>query len=105
MTGAVCYCLYFLNVVLVLDTELTVIYVTARTTDSQQDARNDLYQARQRTDQSLASLITWPAADYPDVSASNMFRSPHLFAAILGGHRDAARVGVYFWDEVTVESM
>ena len=85
----------------VLFAELTVIYVTARTPDTQSAAKHELDVARQRTDQALSSLVTWPAADYPDVSAANMFRSPHLFAAILGGHRDSVRVGVYFWDEVS----
>ena len=80
--------------------ELTAIYVTARTPDTQLAAKNELDAARQRADQTLTTLVTWPATEYQDVSAANMFRSPHLFAAILGGHRDSVRVGVYFWDEV-----
>jgi hypothetical protein len=80
--------------------ELTAVYVTARTAETQMTAKNELDIVRQRTDRTLASLVTWPAIEYPDVSAANMFRSPHLFAAILGGHRESVRVGVYFWDEV-----
>jgi len=84
-------------------TELTAIYVTARTGETQQAARTDLEAARRSTDQSLAELAVWPPADTEASVAEQvpaMFRSRHMFAAILAGHRSSVRVGAYFWDEV-----
>ena len=84
-------------------TELTAIYVTARTSDTQHAAKMDLDAVRKNTDRSLAELAVWPPADTESSAASQvsaMFRSRHMFAAILAGHRHSVRVGAYFWDEV-----
>ena len=88
-------------------TELTAIYVTARTSETQAAARADLDAARRSTDRSLAGLAAWPPADTEASSVEQvpaMFRSRHMFAAILAGHRAAVRVGAYFWDEVVSDS-
>jgi len=84
-------------------TELTAIYVTARTGDTQQAAKMDLDAARKNTDKSLMKLVVWPPADTEAAASAHvsaMFRSRHMFAAILAGHRTSVRVGAYFWDEV-----
>ena len=84
-------------------TELTAIYVTARTGDTQHAAKTDLAAQWKNTDRSLADLDVWPPADSEAAAASQvsaMFRSRHMFAAILAGHRASVRVGAYFWDEV-----
>ena len=82
-------------------TELTAIYVTARTSDTQHAAKLDLDSARKNTDRSLTALAVWPPADSEATShVSAMYRSRHMFAAILAGHRTAVHVGAYFWDEV-----
>ena len=84
-------------------TELTAIYVTARTSDTQHAAMMDLDAVRKNTDRSLAELAEWPPADSEVATASQvsaMFRSRHMFTAILAGHRTSVRVGAYFWDEV-----
>jgi len=81
--------------------------VTARTSETQQAASVDLDAARKSTDQSLAELTVWPPTDTAAAAAAvshqqvpAMFRSRHMFAAILAGHRTSVRVGAYFWDEV-----
>ena len=63
--------------------------------------------ARTRSDQSLAAIAdVWPptaggTAGAGDPAAERlMFRSPHLFAAILHSHRVAVKVGDHFRDEV-----
>ena len=84
-------------------TELTAIYVTARTSDTQQAAKMDLDAARRNTDRSVTELAAWPPTETEAATGSQvpaMFRSRHMFAAILEGHRTAVRVGAYFWDEV-----
>ena len=84
-------------------TELTAIYVTARTGETQRAAKMDLETARKNTDRSLMQLVVWPPADTEAAAAAHvsaMFRSRHMFAAILAGHRTSVRVGAYFWDEV-----
>jgi len=84
-------------------TELTAIYVTARTSGSQHAANISLNVARKNTDKSLAALVVWPPADTEAFAFTHvpaMYRSRHMFAAILSGHRDSVRVGAYFWDEV-----
>jgi len=81
-------------------TELTAIYVTARTSETQHAAKMDLDAARKNTDKSLMELVVWPPADTEAAHVSAMFRSRHMFAAILAGHRTSVRVGAYFWDEV-----
>ena len=86
-------------------TELTAIYVTARTGETQRAAQMDLDAARKNTDRSLTKLAVWPPTDSEAAAAthaSTMFRSRHMFAAILAGHRASVRVGAYFWDEVGV---
>jgi len=81
--------------------ELTAIYVTARTSETQHAAQLDLDSARKNTDRSLAELAVWPPADTEAAfHVPPMYRSRHMFAAILAGHRGAVRVGAYFWDEV-----
>jgi len=84
-------------------TELTAIYVTARTGETQHAAKTDLDAVIKNTDRTLAELAVWPPADTEATAASQvspMFRSRHMFAAILAGHRASVRVGAYFWDEV-----
>ena len=77
--------------------------MTARTSDTQQAAKTDLDAARKNTDLSLRKLAVWPPTGteaFATSQVSAMFRSRHMFAAILAGHRAAVRVGAYFWDEV-----
>jgi len=79
--------------------------VTARTSETQQAAKTDLDAARKNADQSLTQLAVWPPAATeasPGTQVPLMFRSRHMFAAILEGHRASVRVGAYFWDEVYV---
>jgi len=73
--------------------------VTARTSETQQAAKTDLEEAQRNTDRSVSELAVWPAPAQPD-HVPTMFRSRHMFAAILAGHRSSVRVGAYFWDEV-----
>jgi len=59
--------------------------------------------ARFITDLSLTTLHPWPFNDPADLNGEDitpMFKSPHLFAAVLGGHRASVQPGVYFWDEI-----
>ena len=73
-----------------------MIYITARTQVTQLEAKINLDLARRRTDQTIMSLAVWPV----NASDDPMFRSRHLFAAILGNHRSSVRIGSYFWDEI-----
>jgi len=83
--------------------ELTAIYVSARTSETQEAASADLKVARRSTDESVTQLAAWPPVDVeaPVVDqVPAMYRSRHMFAAILAGHRTSVRVGAYFRDEV-----
>lgn len=80
-----------------VEREMTAMYVTARTPSSQEEAKASLDLARLRCDQSLAELPVWPGWE---TNGDHMYRSPHLFAAILDRHRSKVKVGNYFWDEI-----
>lgn len=81
---------------------MTAIYVAARSVESQQSIRASLDEVRRNTNRSLAALTVWPSGSSSGQhSESHMFRSPHLFIAILNNHRESIRPGIsYFWDEV-----
>lgn len=79
--------------------EMTAIYVAARSVESQQTIRVSLDEVRRNTNRSLVDLSVWPSGNQH--SEGHMFRSPHLFIAILNNHRESIKPGVsYFWDEV-----
>ena len=52
--------------------------------------------ARKTTDDNMDILPQWPG----NSEDGQMFRSPHLFAAVLDNHRSQVKVGNYFWDEL-----
>lgn len=76
--------------------ELTALYVSSRSHESQISLIDKLDVARIQTDGSLASLARWPGTS----SDGEMFKSQFLFAAVLDSHRNNVRIGNYFWDEV-----
>ena len=75
---------------------MTVIYVTARTFETQIAAKEQLDLRRQTTDESLHYLKYWPGLD----DDGHMYQSPFLFSAVLDHHRNLVKVGNYFQDEV-----
>ena len=72
------------------------MYTTARSFESQVIAKEDLDYSRKITDESLDALYSWPGRP----EDGQLFRSPHLFAAVLDKHRSQVKVGNYFWDEL-----
>ena len=72
------------------------MFVTARNFESQVAAKEDLDYARKITDDSLDKILSWPGI----AEDGQLFRSPHLFAAVLDNHRTNVKVGNYFWDEL-----
>lgn len=77
---------------------LTLLYMTARTPDSQTAALQELSVARQLTDQSLADVSVWPGS----ADEGEMFRADYLFAAVLDNSRSRVKTGDYFWKELDV---
>ncbi|KAI0224551.1 hypothetical protein LSAT2_024440 [Lamellibrachia satsuma] len=75
---------------------LTLLYMTARTPDSQTAALQELSVARQLTDQSLADVSVWPGS----ADEGEMFRADYLFAAVLDNTRSRVKTGDYFWKEL-----
>ena len=75
---------------------MTIIYVTARTMESQMSAKAQLDGAWAKSDQSLGRVSLWPGT----LEEGQMFKSKYLFAAVLGRHRSLVKVGNYFWDEL-----
>ena len=69
-------------------TELTVVYVTARTFDTQIAAKEQLDLCRQTTDETLHYLKYWPGID----EDGHMYQSPYLFSAVLEHHRTLVKV-------------
>ena len=69
--------------------ELTVVYVTARTFDTQIAAKEQLDLSRQTTDETLHYLKYWPGID----EDGHMYQSPYLFSAVLEHHRTLVKVG------------
>ena len=68
--------------------ELTVVYVTARTFDTQIAAKEQLDLSRQTTDETLHYLKYWPGID----EDGHMYQSPYLFSAVLEHHRTLVKV-------------
>ena len=68
--------------------EMTVIYVTARTLESQLAAKEQLDLIRQTTDETLHYLKYWPGID----EDGHMYQSPYLFSAVLDHHRNLVKV-------------
>ena len=69
-------------------TELTVVYVTARTFDTQIAAKEQLDLSRQTTDETLHYLKYWPGID----EDGHMYQSSYLFSAVLEHHRTLVKV-------------
>jgi len=70
---------------------MTVVYVTARSLDSQAVARSSLAAARKASDDALEDMHDhWPqdGMDY-----GHAFHSPGLFQAVINRHRNAVKVG------------
>ena len=76
--------------------EYTGIYVTARSLESQMDAKEALDSARRATDISLSELTYWPG----QTEDGHMYKSRYLFAAVLERHRELSKVGNYYQDEI-----
>ena len=68
--------------------ELTVVYVTARTFDTQIAVKEQLDLCRQTTDETLHYLKYWPGID----EDGHMYQSPYLFSAVLNHHRTLVKV-------------
>lgn len=69
---------------------MTVVYVTARTFETQIAAKEQLDLSRQRTDETLNYLKYWPGLDQD----GHMYQSPYLFSAVLDHHRTMVKVGM-----------
>ena len=68
--------------------ELTAVYVTARSLESQMQAKQELDEARTESDYSLDSLPYWPGLE----EHGHMFKSRYLFQAVLNRHRELVKV-------------
>ena len=71
---------------------MTVIYVTARTMDSQMAAKEQLDLCRKITDNTLEYLKYWPGLNRD----GHMYQSPYLFSAVLDHHRSMVKVASLF---------
>lgn len=85
------------------------MFITERSRDIQNARRKDLEEERRRTDRAIDNLTFWPPhlTDVPQTNVRSfhrMFRSKHLFSAVLNNHRfspvDDDTGAIYFRDEM-----
>ncbi|ELU05108.1 hypothetical protein CAPTEDRAFT_216161 [Capitella teleta] len=76
--------------------ELTILYAAAKSSSQTKTLLPRLLRSRLLTDESLASMTSWPATS----GDPYILQSWHLFKAVLRTQRSRIQRSSYFWDEI-----